>query len=131
MNLLSGPMKAGKKVIDLDRFLRGVTIADEDAVCIAPGKWSMKSQSEKTHHMITKMRHSCDKAQCGKWAPPCMHRYVCNCDDRCNPCKHIYKIHSMDAPEEFVPQVALPNDDEGTVKPSFCSCPVLYRTYIW
>ncbi|GBN50273.1 hypothetical protein AVEN_255563-1 [Araneus ventricosus] len=67
------------------------------------GHWAAKSRSVKGKvHMVRKVADACGLMnhcyfKCGNinCAALCSHLYECSCEDNCNLCKHIHKVHIL------------------------------------
>lgn len=86
-------------------FTRGLDIDKNDVKQdpVNTAKWFVKSQnprSENLIYVVKRRARMCLRDICANVAAPCMHRYICSCLHTANPCKHIVKVHSLDAPNE-------------------------------
>lgn len=87
-----------KTISDGNRWQRGLAIDSCDVKQRGIEQWEIKSQRDRKHcYIVTKKTSNCAKC---KDLYLCPHRYVCDCPDKSNPCKHIYKVHSLLEPHD-------------------------------
>ncbi|KAK3909693.1 hypothetical protein KUF71_019702 [Frankliniella fusca] len=90
-----------REISDPKRHEKGLQIPNSDVKQISDTSYQVQSQSLKgLWYTVKRKAVGCLTIACARLQHPCMHRYVCECFDSKNPCKHIYKVHSIDAPHE-------------------------------
>lgn len=84
-----------------ERFIRSKQIPDNLVSKVSSIQWQVKSVTASDNvilppiYKVTRKVQRCVRTICNRVKGPCAHLFICNCYDNYNPCKHIYKIHSM------------------------------------